>query len=1295
MPTDDQLADAILQSVEASQYPDSEAVVSAELPPSTFPTLLDGIEQSRAKLKAEIRHISRTSTTDIDAWIAQARHLQQDIDDIREETRQIDHATNEVQGLKGRANDAGAKVGFLKTELAFNDALVDTLGCIQRVSGDLDGCWEAVRGDDVGGALGGMGRAVKGMGDLEAFEGAHFVGLLRDRAKRVRDDMVETVTGYWWDIVHVNQEKRALVVKKSITRKSEILAEDTVRFAEQLDIYDDLVSKLQHGLERSIIAARFGPENADDSAVLSVDDNTLSVSTDGGAGGALAAIEDIKKLTRFLSSELPTQLSLSLSQKLVASLTSHLVSTWLQEAIPISLDEMNEFQQLLDQVLSLAEHLEGLGWSGNEELINWVETAPRSWLSKRKEAMLAAVRTSCYRGVRTRKTVERVETQLISHEDLMGPPPDQSNDWDAEWDNDGADADQQPASEPTVEEEDMDASAWGLEEEGQDQVEQKPDEDEKTENDDEGGDEADAWGWGEDDAEDATTVKESAPAKPAASKPPAGHVHGKEAVHENKAEEITLRETYTVTAIPDEILQLIQEVVSDAETLSQERYADSPIAGAAMGLYSIPTLALAMYRATAITYYSKDNAGNILVYNDCTRLADQLHNYLSSLAQRDETSPLPPKSRPSQRLRLTPDLQSLSSFGKRAYGREMDSQRTILSDLLAGAQGFAHCTEPPFAAECDSAVRFTVDRIREVHAEWRPILSHSALLQSVGSLAATVIGKMILDIEDMADISEEESKTLSALCGVVTGVGELFVQRDDAGEERDMTGVYTPNWFKFRYLMEILESSLADIKFAWTEAGLREEFEAEEVADLIQALFAESADLKRYALSTLVNSLLESEKPVPFEFLINGQFLRTTLDEFLTANGISAETTLSVEYVRALLPPTQTATFPHDDWVSSVDVLSATSPAARWTRDAHIDGSRQRILSGSYDGLVRVWNTSSELVATSPSLGNGGHTGGVKSVKFLSPTKLVSASLDRTIRIWSYKESTTSPATATIDPAFELYGHQSSVDSIAVHGPSGRILSASSDHTVGVWTAHKSSAPEAPTDLLPSSLPSSKRRKLSRAGPTVPQRGPLALLAGHAAPVTGVAFSPTAPNVAYSVSQDHTLRTWDLLAVPDAPNTAEVSSRMVAHPLLSVCVMPGLSLVAAGTSARSVVLIDPREGAARVVAKTLKGHANSVVALAQSPVSEYGLASASHDGEVRVWDVRGGSIAVQGGDSQGDEGKGLVVESVFTLPRESMKGKPRKVAGEGVKVLGMAWDRDIGIVSGGEDKMIQINREAE
>ena len=47
---------------------------------------------------------------------------------------------------------------------------------------------------------------------------------------------------------------------------------------------------------------------------------------------------------------------------------------------------------------------------------------------------------------------------------------------------------------------------------------------------------------------------------------------------------------------------------------------------------------------------------------------------------------------------------------------------------------------------------------------------------------------------------------------------------------------------------------------------------------------------------------------------------------------------------------------------------------------------------------------------------------------------------------------------------------------------------------------------------------------------------------------------------------------------------------------------------------------------------------------------------------------------------------------MYIIERNSQKEAKRPVGGEGIKVFGVTWDKEVGIVSGGEDKMIQINR---
>ncbi|EAT88676.1 ribosome biogenesis protein YTM1 [Parastagonospora nodorum] len=435
-----------------------------------------------------------------------------------------------------------------------------------------------------------------------------------------------------------------------------------------------------------------------------------------------------------------------------------------------------------------------------------------------------------------------------------------------------------------------------------------------------------------------------------------------------------------------------------------------------------------------------------------------------------------------------------------------------------------------------------------------------------------------------------------------------------------------------------------------------------------------STNLKRVNLSKILNELLGREDDrIPFDILINGQFLRTTVDEYLTKNGINAETRLEVEYTRALVPPLNVTSFEHDDWVSAVDVLSQTSRAGAWSGGS-VQSGQERILSASYDGLVRVWNTSGDVLATSEAPNNGGRITSLKSAKWLSDKKIVAAGMDNTVRVFKYDEDT-----RTITTSLELFSHRWGVEDVAVHGPSSRILSASSDNTISLFSSNAKENPVAPSSLLPNSTAASnKRQKLSKPDRTVPARGALTTFTGHSSPVSSVIFKPDDATVAYSASHDHTLKTWDL------PTAQCVDTRTTGHSLLSLCAIPSRNLIATGTSARHITLIDPRVSATQISVMTLRGHKNGVVSLDTDPSSDHGLVSGSHDGTVQIWDLR--NVTTGGQVGEGQQG-----ESVHTIHRQGQSG-PGKGHGEGVKVFGVRWDKDVGIVSGGEDKKIQINR---
>jgi centromere/kinetochore protein ZW10 len=159
-----------------------------------------------------------------------------------------------------------------------------------------------------------------------------------------------------------------------------------------------------------------------------------------------------------------------------------------------------------------------------------------------------------------------------------------------------------PAVQQPAGGEDDGTDAWGAWNEDDDATEGAP-EKPKEEHKDEEEDPADAWGWGDDD-QAGGQVNPGAASKPTPSGKPQAGQH-------QVTRELTLKETYYISSMPEPVLALILALVEDGAALTQEHYENSPVAAAAAGLFSLPTLALAMFRAISPHYYASDVGGNM------------------------------------------------------------------------------------------------------------------------------------------------------------------------------------------------------------------------------------------------------------------------------------------------------------------------------------------------------------------------------------------------------------------------------------------------------------------------------------------------------------------------------------------------------------------------------------------------------------------------------------------------------------------------------------------------------------
>lgn len=613
----------------------------------------------------------------------------------------------------------------------------------------------------------------------------------------------------------------------------------------KLQMFDNVLIPFCEDLEKFIVKPRLQMGADGQVGSLAIDGEEISISGQSSDLSAESLFSDLGSIIAFLRTRLPSSIVEPLAQNLMPSLISKLISTWLASAVPEDLDGMEDFQDTMSLVQNFGNSLDSYSWPGKGALVDWTRSIPNVWHRKRQETSLNQIRNLLSRGVGTIETAERTETQVLSRRDEVFVNNNGGDDWNAGWSDDesGSPTKTLPSSTSNAEEgkDEEDVSAWGLDNEKENGADQD-DQDNPVPADVD----TDAWGWGDENEGD--EIKKPSPSSQPHRKTTQNN--GTPTAPEQAEREVTLKERYNITSLPREILEMIVQIVSDAEKLETD-LANSAIASAATSLLSLPGLVLAMYRASASTSYNSHPSGNMFLYNDSLWLAECLQQLLSHHTTRSGKHMM---SRTAHNLNLEAHIVAVESYGKRSYTKEMESQRTIIIDLLDGAQGFVHCTEHPFNNECDIAISSTVDRLRDLHKQWKDVLSDSALLQSLGSLLSTVTDKVVVDIEDMSDISEPESEQLAAYCNRIAALEVLFrpthqpptdsaataQARSNEQDPVPLTAVYAPHWRKFQYLAKILESPLVYIKSLWSEGELGLEFDTEELVDLVVALFADT-----------------------------------------------------------------------------------------------------------------------------------------------------------------------------------------------------------------------------------------------------------------------------------------------------------------------------------------------------------------------------------------------------------------------------------------------------------------------
>ncbi|PHH91097.1 hypothetical protein CDD83_1669 [Cordyceps sp. RAO-2017] len=839
------LGDALVSFSLDGVFPDAVA----ELPPVSETDLqpaIDALAGAKTQLETEIHSINQETKDDVSSWISNAKTLQDDIIRSKSMANEIVRLAESPQTSGEAIRDAEVKADFLCHEVQYAQQLHSVLARLQNISRVLS---DVERAKDEGRILDSLHlleRSWTALDEVGVTKSCRVMRLLNVRSFELKTDVHDVLDRAWKRLVRIDMDAHKAAIYDSLDGENLSLADAVVGFKAYKEV-DERMEQLWRNLEVAILSPRMDKSA---SAVPAIRAGADGFELDGEAEPSVdALVSDLEEVFAFLARKLPPDLLQSLSGVMTDEFVPKLIQQWLDPAVPTSLTDMTGFQDMVRRTNEFCAHLKDNGYAGFDELGAWASKAPMTWIGKRRETALDSVRKRLWGGVGESKAVEKVERQMVSLSEgrelatagagAAADRDDWGDDWGDAWDDDeggegeqdakdskpppeapSTDADAKEAPSMDADAEDDGAGAWGW---GEEETAEKPAavgeaETPATEEDED--DSAEAWGWGEEDA----TIEPDAGEKKAAG--------AAEPERGQRTRELVLRETYHISSMPEPVLELIFGILEDGATLSKGKEEFELVASTAPGLFGLPTLVLALFRAISPHYYALNDGGNMFLYNDATYMAERLAEFSSAWKQRDDLGP-----RALSMLRLEGDIKTMHNFANRSYANEMQLQRTVLQDLLGSSQSLTQQDDMEAAAEAGTA------RVRAMAATWEPILARSVWSQAVGLLTDALATRLIADVLDMAEIGQEEAYRIAKLISSVTELDDLFpgTRAEGEGVSVPRTAQFAPNWLRLQYLGELLQSNLNEVRYLWVESELSLYFTADEVVEFVLASFADNA----------------------------------------------------------------------------------------------------------------------------------------------------------------------------------------------------------------------------------------------------------------------------------------------------------------------------------------------------------------------------------------------------------------------------------------------------------------------
>lgn len=164
-----------------------------------------------------MRAISKSSASDVDEWIAQAKKVQADIERSKITAREIVQKAEAQETVKQQTRELANKASLLEKEVSFNESLTAIFGRIRSCCDELDRAkGEAVKGQIESG-LSGLQAAKRIREGLQGIRNTQTYVLLQNKIDNVQSGLVDVTTGYANRLLLVNETNRTISINNSIS----------------------------------------------------------------------------------------------------------------------------------------------------------------------------------------------------------------------------------------------------------------------------------------------------------------------------------------------------------------------------------------------------------------------------------------------------------------------------------------------------------------------------------------------------------------------------------------------------------------------------------------------------------------------------------------------------------------------------------------------------------------------------------------------------------------------------------------------------------------------------------------------------------------------------------------------------------------------------------------------------------------------------------------------------------------------------------------------------------------------